>query len=105
LVNTGWTGGPFGVGHRLSIKHTRAIIDGIHSGELAKVPTIQDSHFGLAVPTECSGIPSEVLDPKHTWTDEAAYEIQATKLAGLFRENFKKYEAGSSDAIKNASPH
>lgn len=104
LVNTGWTGGPFGVGHRLSIKHTRAIIDGIHSGELATVPTVEDPRFGLAVPTQCSGIPSEVLDPKHTWTDKAAYDAQASKLAKLFRENFKQYESGSSDAIKNAGP-
>lgn len=104
LVNTGWTGGPFGVGHRLSIKYTRSIIDAIHSGELADAPTVADPRFGLAVPTECSGVPSDVLDPKDTWTDKSAYDAQADKLAGLFRENFKQYESGACDATKNAGP-
>ncbi|MGD9126779.1 MAG: phosphoenolpyruvate carboxykinase (ATP) [Planctomycetia bacterium] len=104
LVNTGWTGGPFGVGHRLSIKHTRAIIDAIHSGELANAPTVDDPRFGLAVPTECSGVPSDVLDPRTTWSDQTAYDAQADKLANLFRENFKQYESGASAAIKNAGP-
>jgi phosphoenolpyruvate carboxykinase (ATP) len=104
LVNTGWTAGPYGVGHRMSIKHTRAIIDGIHSGELAGAPTQEDPIFGFAVPTTCSGVPDEVLIPRNTWKDGAAYDAQAKKLASLFTENFKKFEAQASEVIRSAGP-
>lgn len=104
LVNTGWTGGPFGVGTRIQLKYTRAIIDAIHSGALQDVETAVDPIFGLAVPTTCPGVPSELLIPKQTWADPAAYDNQAAKLAHLFVQNFKQYEAGSSAAIIGAGP-
>ena len=105
LVNTGWTGGPFGVGSRMSLKHTRSIIDAIHENTLDNVEYTTDPLFGLAIPTSCPNVPSEVLIPKNTWADSAAYDKQARKLAELFRDNFKKYEEGSSDAIINAGPN
>lgn len=104
LVNTGWTGGPYGVGKRMSLKHTRAIIDAIHDGSLENVEYVNDPIFGLAVPTTCPNVPAEVLVPKNTWTDKEAYDKQANKLAQLFINNFEKYKAGSSEAIINAGP-
>ncbi|MEM6930759.1 MAG: phosphoenolpyruvate carboxykinase (ATP), partial [Myxococcota bacterium] len=104
LVNTGWTGGPYGTGHRMSIAHTRAIIDGIHSGALAEAPTTEDPWFGFAVPTACPNVPDEVLQPRNTWKDPEAYDAMARKLASLFQENFAQFEDGASDAIKKAGP-
>ncbi|MCB0164586.1 MAG: phosphoenolpyruvate carboxykinase (ATP) [Anaerolineae bacterium] len=104
LVNTGWTGGPHGVGSRMSLKHTRAIIDAIHDGSLNDVEFVEDPIFGLHVPTSCPEVPSEVLVPKNTWADKDAYDKNALKLANLFIQNFEKYKAGSSDAIINAGP-
>ena len=104
LVNTGWSGGPYGIGKRLSIKHTRAIIDAIHSGELAEAPFVHDDIFNLDVPTKCANVPDDVLIPKNLWKDKAAFDETAKKLAGLFRKNFTKYEDGASDAIKKAGP-
>jgi phosphoenolpyruvate carboxykinase (ATP) len=92
LVNTGWSGGPFGVGRRMSIAHTRAIIDAIHAGELADVPVVQDPLFGLRIPVRCSGVPDDGLVPRNTWADKDAYDRAAGRLAGLFRENFRKYD-------------
>lgn len=104
LVNTGWTGGSYGVGSRMKLAYTRAIIDAIHSGALANMPTAKDPVFGFEVPTECPGVPSEILVPKNTWKDKAAYDAAAKKVAGLFIENFKKYEAGASAEIRSAGP-
>lgn len=104
LVNTGWTGGPFGVGSRMSLRHTRAIIDAIHNNALDNVEYVTDSLFGLHMPASCPNVPSEVLIPKNTWSDGAAYDAQAHKLAQLFINNFEKYKAGSSEAIINAGP-
>ncbi|MCL2120299.1 MAG: phosphoenolpyruvate carboxykinase (ATP) [Planctomycetaceae bacterium] len=104
LVNTGWSGGSYGVGKRLSIKHTRAIIDAIHSGELSSSPMVHDEIFNLVVPTTCANVPNEVLIPKNLWKDKAAFDATAKKLAGLFRKNFAKYEDVASDVIKNAGP-
>jgi len=104
LVNTGWSGGAFGVGHRLSIQHTRAIIDAIHSGELAECPTVEDPVFGLHVPNRCSGVPPEVLMQRSTWEDKAAYQGTAAKLAVLFHENFSQYAGAASDEIRRAGP-
>jgi phosphoenolpyruvate carboxykinase (ATP) len=104
LVNTGWTGGPYGVGKRMSIAHTRAIIDGIHSGALARAETRTDPLFGFQVPTSCPGAPSEILDPRNTWSDKDAYDAASKKLAALFQRNFHQYEDGASPAIKQAGP-
>jgi len=104
LVNTGWSGGAFGVGKRIKLAHTRAIVDAIHSGALASIKTEKDPIFGLEVLTECPGVPSEILNPRNTWADKAAYDASAKKLAGLFRENFKTYESGVSPEVRAAGP-
>jgi phosphoenolpyruvate carboxykinase (ATP) len=104
LVNTGWTGGGYGVGHRMSLRHTRAILDGIHDGSLAAASTKRDPVFGFEVPSHCNNVPSELLWPRNTWGDKAAYDDAQKKLAKFFIDNFKKFEAGASDAIKDAGP-
>ncbi len=104
LVNTGWTGGAHGVGSRISLKYTRAIIDAIHDGSLAKADYVEDPIFGLAVPTSCPNVPDEILTPKNTWADKDAFDKQAHKLAALFNKNFEAYKEGSSEAIINAGP-
>ncbi len=104
LVNTGWSGGPFGVGQRMSIAHTRAIIDAIHDGTLAQAPTVADPVFGVAVPTRCAGVPDEVLIPANTWQDPQAYQEAALQLAGLFHENFAAYADQASEEIRAAGP-
>ncbi len=104
LVNTGWSGGPYGVGARMKLGYTRALIDAIHSGELAKIPTSEDPIFGLAVPKSCPGVPEQILTPKNTWKDPATYDEAARKLAFLFKENFTKYQDGASAAVRAAGP-
>jgi phosphoenolpyruvate carboxykinase (ATP) len=104
LVNTGWGGGVHGTGKRISLKDTRAIIDAIHSGALAKARTQRDAIFGFDVITECPNVPSEILVPRNAWADKAAYDATAKKLAGLFKDNFKTYEAGASEEIRAAGP-
>ncbi len=105
LVNTGWTGGPYGTGSRISLKYTRAIIDAIHNGSLDDVEFVTDPRFGLAIPTSCPGVPSEVLTPKNTWADGDAYDKKAQVLADLFIKNFEQFKEGSSAAIINAGPN
>ena len=104
LVNTGWTGGGYGVGSRISLPYTRAIIDAIHSGELDKAACQGDETFGFQVPVECPGVPAEILVPQNTWEDKEAYAAGAVKLAELFRENFKIYADGASEEILAAGP-
>jgi len=104
LVNTGWSGGGFTDGSRISLKHTRAIIDGIHSGELAKANFSEDPVFGFSIPDACTNVPSNILSPKGTWADAAAYDAAATDLAGKFAEIFKSYEDQASDEIRGAAP-
>jgi len=104
LVNTGWSGGAYGVGSRMKLAYTRSIIDGIHDGALNDVATEEDPVFGFAVPTSCPSVPDEVMIPKNTWADKAGFDATAQKLAGLFSENFGKYADVASDAIKNAGP-
>jgi phosphoenolpyruvate carboxykinase (ATP) len=103
LVNTGWSGGAYGTGKRIKLSHTRAIVHAVLAGELDDVATESDPFFGLAMPTEVEGVPAKVLNPRASWTDIAAYDTQAKKLARMFRENFEKF--GSVDvATKNAGP-
>ena len=104
LVNTGWTGGAFGVGQRMSIAHTRAMISAALSGQLDQVEYRRHPVFNLDMPTSCPGVPSEVLDPRSTWADKAAYDTQALKLATMFVDNFKTFEADVERAVVEAGP-
>ena len=104
LVNTGWTGGPYGVGKRISLAMTRSIIDAIHAGELDDAATVEEPCFGLNVVTECPNVPSEILNPRNTWSDPAKFDETAAKLADLFNENFKAYADGVSAAVRAAGP-
>jgi len=104
LVNTGWSGGPYGVGERMKIKYTRAMIRAILNGTLANVETTSDPVFGLGIPASCPGVPSEVLTPRNTWKDQAAYDEKARDLARRFNENFKKYADGVSEQVRAAAP-
>jgi len=104
LVNTGWTGGPYGVGHRMKIQHTRAMVNAVLDGDLSNVDFETDPIFGLEVPKSCPNVPEEVLNPKNTWEDKAAYDAQATKLAAMFNENFKQFEDQVSDEVRKTAP-
>jgi phosphoenolpyruvate carboxykinase (ATP) len=104
LVNTGWTGGPYGVGSRMRISHTRAMITAALGGHLDKVSYQRHPIFNVDVPTSCPGVPAEVLDPRSTWHDRAAYDGQAQKLAHMFADNFKAFEKDVSPAVKEAGP-
>jgi len=104
LVNTGWSGGAHGSGKRISLKHTRAIIDAIHNGALVKAKTQRDPTFGVEVVIECPNVPSDILIPRNAWADKAAYEATANKLAGLFRQNFQTYQGGVNAEVKAAGP-
>ncbi|MFL5499036.1 MAG: phosphoenolpyruvate carboxykinase (ATP) [Gemmatimonadaceae bacterium] len=103
LINTGWIGGPYGTGKRIELEYTRAIVHAALAGQLDKVKTQTDPTFGLAVPVEIDGVPPSVLNPRATWSDPAAYDLQAKKLAGMFRENFEKFGTVEA-ATKNAGP-
>jgi phosphoenolpyruvate carboxykinase (ATP) len=104
LVNTGWSGGPYGVGQRMKISHTRAMIRAILNGSLAQIETAPDPIFGVNIPVSCPEVPTEVLQPRNTWEDKEAYDRQARDLARRFNENFKKYEAGVSEAVRAVAP-
>lgn len=104
LVNTGWTGGPHGVGSRIKLKYTRAMIDAIHHGDFDSVAFKEDAAFGFRIPESCPGVPAEVLSPKNTWDDKDAFEATKSKLIGLFNKNFKKFEAGVNEEIIAAGP-
>ena len=102
LVNTGWSGGAYGVGKRISLKNTRTIIDAIHDGALGRARIERDPVFGFDVVSECPGVPADILLPRDAWNDKTAYDATATRLAGLFRDNFRKYESSVSAEIKAA---
>ncbi len=104
LVNTGWTGGPYGVGHRMKLGYTRAMITAALSGQLDRASFVPDPVFGLQVPTSVPGVPSDVLVPRKTWADGAAYDAQAAKLAAMFRDNFTAYAPQVSAAVAGAGP-
>jgi phosphoenolpyruvate carboxykinase (ATP) len=99
LVNTGWTGGPYGVGKRMSIAHTRAMVNAAIEGTIPNEFSTEP-FFGLRIPKSVPGVPDNVLDPRQAWPDKSAYDAQAKKLASLFYENFKRFEAQASDAVK-----
>jgi phosphoenolpyruvate carboxykinase (ATP) len=104
LVNTGWSGGSYGVGSRMKLKYTRAMINAALNGELNDVNYISHPIFGVEIPTSCPNVPDELLNPRDTWSDQDAYDKKANHLANLFVDNFKKYEDGVSDEILAAAP-
>ncbi len=104
LVNTGWSGGPYGIGKRTRLAHTRAMITAALNGSLLKVAYQKDPVFGLQIPESCAGVPSEILNPKNTWKDDAAYDAKANELANAFVANFKAFEPYANAEIVAAIP-
>jgi len=104
LVNTGWSGGPYGVGQRISLAHTQTLIDAALSGQLDAATYRTDRVFNLSVPTTVPSVPASILTPRDTWRDPAAYDAQATKLARMFVENFTAFEASVTAAVRAAGP-
>jgi phosphoenolpyruvate carboxykinase (ATP) len=104
LVNTGWSGGPYGVGSRMKLGYTRAMVRAALAGKLDAIETVTDPIFGLHLPKAVDGVPADVLNPRNTWKDGAEYDAQAKKLAGMFQENIKKFGAAVSADILGAGP-
>src|SRR5690606_15621564 len=104
LINTGWSGGSFGVGSRISLKYTRAMIIAALDGKLDNVSYETHEIFGLAMPTECEGVPTEILNPKNTWEDKAGYDAKANHLANQFVKNFEQFESAANEEIMAAAP-
>ena len=104
LVNTGWARGPYGRGSRIRLTHTRRMIRAALDGSLASAPVRTHPVFGLAHPTAIDGVPSDVLDPRRSWSDPQAYDQYARRLAGMFADNFETLGAGASDAVRSAAP-
>ncbi|MCE7947458.1 MAG: phosphoenolpyruvate carboxykinase [Chloroflexi bacterium CFX4] len=104
LINTGWTGGAYGVGSRMKLEYTRAMITAVLEGALANVPTHADPIFGLHIPESVPNVPSELLNPRNTWADPAAYDAAALDLARRFHANFEKYADRATDEVKIAAP-
>ena len=104
LVNTGWSGGPYGVGKRMKIAYTRAMVNAALDGKLNDVEFVEDPNFGVQVPTTCPNVPEEVLIPRNTWADKDDYDAQAKKLAGMFVENFKQFAENVTEGIRAAGP-
>ncbi len=104
LINTGWTGGPYGTGSRMKLKYTRAMINAALDHQLDDVAYSKHPVFGLNIPQECPGVPSNILDPKNTWSDPLAYDEKAIYLSKIFNENFKQFEANATEGIKSGGP-
>lgn len=104
MVNTGWTGGAYGTGKRISLRNTRAMISAALEGKLQGVEFEKHPVFGIEMPLQCPGVPSELLNPRNTWPSGTEYDEQAHMLAKLFKNNFTKYECGVSPEIKAAAP-
>ena len=105
LINTGWTGGPYGVGKRMKIAYTRAMVDALLNGSLSEVLYKPDPVFGVDVPQSCPGVPDAALNPRGTWPDPQAYDDQAQKLAGMFKKNFEKYRDSVPVEVEQGGPH
>ena len=105
LVNTGWTGGKYGVGKRMPIKATRALLNAALDGSLNEVEFRTDPYFGFEVPVSVPGVDSAILNPRDTWSDKEEYDATANRLVGFFIENFTKFEAHVDQQVKEAAPH
>ncbi len=103
LVNTGWTGGAYGTGQRMSIQHTRALLRAALDGSLAQVEFVQDPFFGLMIPKSVPGIPANVLNPRDSWADKAAYDATAKNLVGLFEQNFETFAGAVDESVKKVA--
>jgi phosphoenolpyruvate carboxykinase (ATP) len=103
LVNTGWSGGAYGVGKRMAIAHTRALLRAALDGSLAGAPMRQDPNFGFLVPESCADLPTNVLDPRGTWNDKRAYDEVARNLRGRFEHNFTEFEPFVGNDVKRAA--
>lgn len=104
LINTGWTGGPYGVGGRIKLGYTRSMVSAALNGDLENVETYTDPYFGLKVPKHVHGVPDEVLNPQQTWPDQQAYQQQAQKLVQMFSDNFSQFRDRVSPAVREAGP-
>jgi phosphoenolpyruvate carboxykinase (ATP) len=104
LVNTGWTGGPYGTGSRMKISYTRAMIRAALDGSLMSMKSWTDPVFGLAVPEAVPGVPTEILHPRNTWSDPAAYDTKAAELVAKFKKGFEQFAAGAPPSIAAAGP-
>ncbi len=104
LVNTGWSGGSYGTGSRMPLRYTRAIIDGIHSGQLKSAPTVRDDIMSLDVVTACEGVSADMMQPRLSWADVSAYETAARKLAARFQKNFAQYATAVESHVVDAGP-
>jgi phosphoenolpyruvate carboxykinase (ATP) len=104
LVNTGWTGGPFGVGHRMKLDYTRAMITAALENRFDEVEFENHPVFGFAIPKTCPQVPAEILNPRNTWCDKNGYDEKAKYLAGLFLKNFEKYTGGVNKEVLAAAP-
>ncbi len=104
LINTGWTAGPYGTGHRIAIPHTRAMVQAVLSGSVPLDGLKPHPVFGIGVPERVPGVPAEVLDPRATWSDPAAYDQQAAKLSEMFRKNFERYADEAAEDVLAVAP-
>ena len=104
LVNTGWTGGPYGMGKRIDLESTRRIVAAILSGELSKTKLNKEPNFNLSVPEKVEGLPSEILNPRGTWSDQGEYDLQAARLVKMFHENFKQFAEHVDPSIREQNP-
>ena len=105
LVNTGWTSGAYGVGHRMPINHTRSLLKAALTGALGQVNMREDQSFGLKVPEKCPNVPDEIMTPRETWVDKGAYDETARGLVGRFHENFTQFKPYVSADVADAAPH
>ncbi len=104
LINTGWSGGSYGTGNRIKLKYTRAMVTAALNGTIENTEFVHNARFNLEVPVSVEGVPSEILDPRSTWEDKAAYDRTADKLAGMFMENFESKYDHMPEAVRAAGP-
>jgi phosphoenolpyruvate carboxykinase (ATP) len=104
LVNTGWSGGPYGIGRRIKLEYTRAMISAVLEEKLGATEFHEHPVFRMMIPADCPGVPSEILDPGNTWADKIMYDLKAKELARLFINNFEKYAGDVSVELLAAAP-